>query len=945
MQLTFLGGADEVGASGTLVEIAGRRVLIDAGIRPSPRARYGLTGDQLPDLSVIDRAGGVDAILVTHAHLDHSGCLELVTDRYDCPVYATPATVALIRVLHRDSRRIMESRMEEEGELPLFDDLSVQKLLDAFIPAPFRSRIMIGEGVVATLYPAGHVAGAAMVYLESDEGSVLVSGDLSVSPQRTVEGLTPPRIVPDLLLLESTYGGRLHANRAAEERRLVDRVAEVTAAGGKVLIPAFALGRAQEVLLTLRAFRRQGELPNVSIWADGMVRAICQVYRQFPDALHPDLQEQGAEFFDQQVRPVLRAEQRNLLAEAAEPLVIVSSSGMLAGGPSVLYARHLAGRPENAILLTGYQDEEAPGRWLQKLAQEGRGTLKLGEEKVDVRCHVSRYALSAHADEGQLVSLVEALDLPRVVLVHGEPAARESLAQALSVRGRIVLRPLSGQTIAVRLRRPRPLRPLREIGQGQPLDLRRLWLAVGDPGGGEFGAEELARIWWGEEERAKEIVAAVEEDDLYFTPHPTRPGLYRARSRPQIEVTLARRERMAALPDLEGRLLLIRDPDGEVRPAVGARKGGDRFWVRGREESCLPDDLLEVLGPAGPVTPEAVLEAAASLEASDLLPVNTPRPLEALAEEADLAGPALLRRAATALALLRAGAHRTDEGYLFPRTLMEPNQALALVQELFPTEARLQRCGYHRDQGTIVLTFDFPDVAAERYTDLIAQAEEATGWTVRVKPEANQLALRLLAEECLPAGWQIVKGPSIRREEREVAITVRGEGEPDALEEAARAFCRESGFALVIGVAAGAPAPEPSAAGPAGERWEINAAYGEIRGALAGSTLYKTSLKGDRIVLSFITPEVGARYQNEIVSLSRRIGWPLEINPNPNQVAIAAEARALVASVGATILRGPGIFVGRREVVVRLAGPLDEGTRAHLERAFEERTGYRLVVE
>src|SRR4030042_1228283 len=106
MRITFLGGADEVGASALLLEIAGRRLLVDVGIRPSPKARHGLAGDQLPDLSQVDRAGGVDAILVTHAHTDHTGALELVAERCGCPVYATPLSIALMRVLHNDSRRI-----------------------------------------------------------------------------------------------------------------------------------------------------------------------------------------------------------------------------------------------------------------------------------------------------------------------------------------------------------------------------------------------------------------------------------------------------------------------------------------------------------------------------------------------------------------------------------------------------------------------------------------------------------------------------------------------------------------------------------------------------------------------------------------------------------------------------------------------------------------------
>ena len=229
------------------------------------------------------------------------------------PVYATAPTIALTRVLHQDARRIMQNRLDEEGELPLFDDVAVQGLMDAFVPVPFKSRLPLGEGLGATFFPAGHIAGAGMLGLESDEGNLLISGDFSISPQRTVDGARPPAFRPDVMLVESTYGGRLHANRAVQERKLIDAVAKVTGEGGKVLIPAFALGRAQEILLILSEFQRRGELPMVPVWADGMVRAICQAYTSFAEALPLALQERGAKFFEGSIHPVQTAEQRNAL--------------------------------------------------------------------------------------------------------------------------------------------------------------------------------------------------------------------------------------------------------------------------------------------------------------------------------------------------------------------------------------------------------------------------------------------------------------------------------------------------------------------------------------------------------------------------------------------------------------------------------------------------------
>jgi len=784
-----------------------------------------------------------------------------------------------------------------------------------------------------------------VVAIESDEGNVLISGDISISPQRTVEGLKPPPFHPDLVILESTYGGRLHANRAAEERRLVDAVAAVTAAGGKVLIPAFALGRAQEVLLTLAEFRRRGELPNVTVWVDGMVRAICGAFGQFPEALSRSLQEGGPRFFDEQTRPVQYGGQRNQIVWDEGPAVIVSSSGMLSGGPSVFYAQALAGQPQHAILLTGYQDEEAPGRRLQELAERGRGTLKLGKDKVDVQCHIGTYSLSAHADEAQLVSLVEVLDPKQVLLVHGDAGARESLATALRQRGRQVRLPGGGQAVEFSTMAQRTRRQARGLGVDRPLDARSLWLAVGDPGGGTFSAADLALDWWDEQDRADELAATLLADDLYFFPHPNWPGLYQARTREQVELSQARRERLAALPDLHGQLLAIRDAAGTVRLVVAADVGSDHFCAAGEETPYAPEAILDLLGPAEGVDLEQVECTAADIAPREVLPDERPRPLDELAGRLNLLPDPVAARAALALALLRAGAAFTPAGYVFPlaaRTagLMEPNQALAAIRDLFPPEAGLRKCGYQRASGVITLTLDFPDRAVALYRDTIAEAEALTGWQVEVNPEANQQALNELVQRLLPTDWTLARPPAVYRQHKEVAVTIYGGREK--VQPAEEAFLETTGYTLLVTMT---EAPDTFEASPeTGERWEINAAYAELRRTLAESTLYRTSLKGERIVLSFISPQVGARYRDEIAELERLLGWPLEVNKNPNQGAILAEARSLVQTAGGQITKGPSIFVARGEVTAVLAAPLNAEVYADLQSNFEERTGYGFVL-
>ncbi|HSR24809.1 MAG TPA: MBL fold metallo-hydrolase, partial [Candidatus Eisenbacteria bacterium] len=428
-RVRFLGGASGVGASSVLVELGPCAALIDAGVRMD-------AGDRLPDLAMLEEARPA-CVLVTHAHADHIGALPLVHESFpDIPIYASSATTRLIAVMLADATRVMARRAQEEMELPLYDGDLVTRTLQRLRPVPASGSFTIPElpQVVVHTAPAGHIAGAMSVGMESAHGRVLVSGDLSLARQRTIGGaVTPSLNRPDLLVLESTYGARLHPNRAAEETRLARAVAEAVERG-RCLIPAFALGRAQEICLILRAAQRDRVIPEFPIFLDGLVRTVCAAYSTIPEALAPPLARQVRRgqpvFVCGPVQEVASPEERQQLI-ARDHVCVIASIGMLTGGPSAFYAAQIAGDGRATIMITGYQDEESPGRRLLDLADGGEGELELEGRLVPARCRVEKYSLSAHADATELARFARAVRPRRVALVHGDREARAALGARL----------------------------------------------------------------------------------------------------------------------------------------------------------------------------------------------------------------------------------------------------------------------------------------------------------------------------------------------------------------------------------------------------------------------------------------------------------------------------------------------------------------------------------
>ena len=452
MQFTALGGAMEVGASCMLLQIAGKNILLDAGIRVNRRGNA-----SLPDLDKLKELAGdkLDLVLVSHAHLDHAGALPLVLERYPTTqMYCTPPTKVILQILLEDTVKIMEQESEEHKESLLYNREMVDRVLWALKATPSSEWISPIDGVEFYFHPAGHIMGAACILIKTPEGKVVYTGDIATAEQRTASGIENIDFFqPDALIIESTYGDGAHAKRKIEEQRLAQSVAEVIKRGGTALIPSFALGRAQELILILKQYIVSGVIPKFPIYVDGMVRAICDAYTDLIDYLPQKLQNwvknsQQMIFWSRprknlpEVTKLVPTERPLMLL--GEPKCIISSSGMLTGGPSVYYARALAHNPNNAIFFTGYQDEESPGRRLLEL--EKGDTLKLEGEEVPIKCDINKYNLSAHADQIQLCQQISYMNPRTVVLVHGDPAAIQILRQKLVLKG-IVHVPHNGETI------------------------------------------------------------------------------------------------------------------------------------------------------------------------------------------------------------------------------------------------------------------------------------------------------------------------------------------------------------------------------------------------------------------------------------------------------------------------------------------------------------------
>jgi metallo-beta-lactamase family protein len=458
MNVTFLGAAREVTGSCHLVRVGSSTVALDFGMFQGHRTDAHDKNQSIPfDVKELD------AVVLSHAHIDHAGRLPMLA-RYghDGPVYATPATHDLCAIMLADSAHIQEKDAEflrrrgREVAAPLYGVSDVAKIMSRMVCIPYDTPFDVAPGIRGTFVEAGHILGSASVVLECAEGDarrrLVFSGDVGRWGLPIIRDPRPPQGA-DVVILESTYGNRDHTPVDEMPDRLAEIVRETAANGGRVIVPAFAVGRAQELMYDLHRLSRANAIPAIPIVLDSpLAIAATTIFATNPEAFDrsEELVNQVDDLFDFDRLEFTRdAAASKALNSRHGPMIIIAASGMAEAGRILHHLAHGAPDPRNTILIVGFQAEHTLGRRIV----ERREVLRIYGEDVPLRARVEVLnGYSAHADRGELRRWIDAVRGPSrralpVHLVHGEPEAQDAFAETLRADGYVVTTPQRGMSV------------------------------------------------------------------------------------------------------------------------------------------------------------------------------------------------------------------------------------------------------------------------------------------------------------------------------------------------------------------------------------------------------------------------------------------------------------------------------------------------------------------
>ncbi len=461
MRLTFLGAAQEVTGSLLLIETERGTIVLDCGMFQGRRDESRKRNRELPREAI-----AATVAILTHSHIDHSGNLPtLVKSGFRGEIYATPATIDLCECMLNDSARIQTSDAaylnrkfgDDPGwapVLPLYDEHDVRAACGRFVAVPYKQTFEPLAGVRATFLDAGHILGSAQVLLEVTETQgvtrLLVSGDLGRKGLPIIRDPDAPPQNLDYVVMESTYGDRLHGGVEEMHSELERVIKDTVRRGGKILVPAFAVGRTQELLYVLHDLVQSGRIAPLPVFIDSpLAIKVTDVFRRHPECFDLETRKflgaHGDVFRFRDVTFTSTTEESMKINAHEGPAIIIAASGMAEAGRILHHLRHNIEDERNTILVVGFMAQHTLGRRLT----EGRQRVKIWGVERDLRARVEEiHSFSAHADRNDLLAYAHACgNMRELFLVHGEPASQEALRVTLAERDTRVRVPSRGETI------------------------------------------------------------------------------------------------------------------------------------------------------------------------------------------------------------------------------------------------------------------------------------------------------------------------------------------------------------------------------------------------------------------------------------------------------------------------------------------------------------------
>lgn len=435
MRLHFYGGARSVTGSNFLLEADGKKIIIDCGLRQGIGFCDEINCDPFPY-----NPSEIDAIFVTHAHIDHTGRLpKLIKAGYKNKIYSTPPTREFSELLLLDSEHIMKKETDRLSREQLYDAGDVLQLMRMWDEVFYHKTISIGD-VRITPYDAGHILGSAFYLVEAEGKKIVFSGDLGNFPApiiRSTEFISDA----DYALIESTYGGRVHEPQEERLGKLRDVIIETMAKKGTLMITAFAMERTQDLLFQLNDLVENKKIPKVPIYLDSpLAIKLTSIYQKYSSYFNDETQAQiqkGDKIFDfPGLHTTLQTFESKAINNIPNPKIIIAGSGMMQGGRMIHHAKRYMSDPNSTLLFIGYQANGSLGRRILEKSKEGKPfNVKIFDEEIVVNCRVVAIGgYSAHADQPRLVEWLSPMkqNLKKVFVCMGEPDQGEALMQKIN---------------------------------------------------------------------------------------------------------------------------------------------------------------------------------------------------------------------------------------------------------------------------------------------------------------------------------------------------------------------------------------------------------------------------------------------------------------------------------------------------------------------------------